>query len=186
MTVAPLITAAAALVLVLSGCTGPNVHADLKDDPRILVRKWTLQTHGAFEAGDHGSEYSNPVVADNTLVFGNRSVGLVSIYPMINQQRWVLPIRNGVISELAVDKGAVYFGGGDGFLYSVNLENGRVNWRYDLRNPSVSRPTVVGGRVFLTTSDDTVYAFDAGTGKWLWHYRRRSAESATILGASAP
>jgi outer membrane protein assembly factor BamB len=171
----------------LSGCSGRNIHGDLKDTTDVLVRKWTIQTHPTtFDAGDRGSEYSNPVVVDNTLVFGNRSTGLMSIYPLSNQQRWVLPIRNGVISELAVDKGAVYFGGGDGFLYSVNLENGRVNWRYELRNPFVSRPTISGGRVFVTTSDDTVYAFDAGTGKWLWHYRRRSAQSATILGASSP
>ncbi len=136
--------------------------------------------------GDHGTEYSNPVIVENTLVFGNRSVGLVSLYPSLNQQRWALPIQGGVVSELAVDRGNVYFGGGDGYLYSVNLENGRVNWRYEVRNPVISRPTIAGGRVYVTTSDDTVYAFDADTGKWLWHYRRRSAQSATIYGASAP
>lgn len=171
---------------LLSGCTGPQVHPELKEDPHILLRKWALSTHGPFDIGDHGTEYSNPVVIDNTLVFGNRSIGLISIYPSMNQQRWVLPIRGGVISELAVDRGNVYMGGGDGYIYSVNLENGRVNWRYDVRNPIVSRPTIEGGRVFVTTSDDTVYAFDAGTGKWLWHYRRRSSPVATILGASAP
>jgi outer membrane protein assembly factor BamB len=162
------------------------VHSDLHDDNRVLVRRWTLPTHGPFEAGDHGTEYSNPVVIENTLVFGNRSVGLVSLYPKINQQRWVLPIRGGVVSELATDQQSVYFGGGDGYLYSVNLENGKVNWRYEVRNPVVSRPTVQGGKVFLTTSDDTVYAFEASTGKWLWHYRRRSSPTATIYGASAP
>lgn len=170
----------------VAGCSGRDIHPELKEDPHVLTRKSTLSTHGVFEPGDHGTEYSNPVVVDNTLVFGNRSVGLASIYPGINQQRWVLPIRNGVVSPLSVDHGAVYFGGGDGFFYSVNLENGRVNWRYEVRNPVISRPTVTGGRVFVTTSDDVVYAFDAGTGKWLWHYRRRSSPSATIYGASAP
>jgi len=169
-----------------SACAGHNIHPELKEDPKVLTRKWTLPTHGPFEAGDHGTEYSNPIIAENSLVFGNRSVGLVSLYPGINQQRWVLPLKGGVISELGIDKTSVYFGAADGFLYSVNLENGRVNWRYEIRNPIVSRPTVSGGRVFITTSDDTVYAFDAGTGKWLWHYRRRSAGAATILGASAP
>lgn len=137
-------------------------------------------------AGDHGTEYSNPVVHENNLVFGNRSVGLISIYPTMNVQRWVLPIRGGVVSELTVHQGNVYFGGGDGFVYSVDLETGRVNWRYEVRNPIVSRPTLAGGRLFINTSDDTVYAFDAGTGKWLWHYRRRTAQTATIHGASTP
>lgn len=174
------------ILVMSSGCSGPNIHRDLRDDPKVLVRKWTLSTHGPLDMGDHGYEYSNPVVIDNTLVFGNRSVGIISLYPGINQQRWVLPIDGGVVSELAVERGTVYFGGGDGFLYSVNLENGRVNWRYELRNPVISRPTISAGRLFVTTSDDTVYAFDAGTGKWLWHYRRRSLPSATIHGASAP
>ncbi len=172
--------------LLTSGCSGPQLHPELYEDNHILLRKWTLPTHSSFDMGDRGTEYSNPVIVDNTLVFGNSSIGIISLYPSLNQQRWVLPIQNGVVSELTVDHGNVYFGGGDGFLYSVNLENGRVNWRYDVRNPIISKPTVEGGRIFITTTDDTVYAFDAGTGKWLWHYRRRSSASTTIRGASAP
>jgi outer membrane protein assembly factor BamB len=176
----------AAILFVLSGCSGRNIHPELREDQKVMARDWTLPTHGQFEAGDRGTEFSNPVLVDNTLVFGNQSIGLISLYPILNQQRWVLPLEGGVTSELAVGGGNAYFGAGDGFLYSVSLDNGRVNWRYDIRNPIISRPTIANGRVFVTTSDDTVYAFDAGTGKWLWHYRRRSSPSATIRGASSP
>lgn len=155
-------------------------------DGEILQREWTYPTHGTFDAGERGSEFSNPVLADNTLIFGNQTVGLVALYPGMVRTRWVLPIHGGVVSELQVERGAVFFGGGDGFLYSVNIENGRVNWRYDLRNAQISRPTLDNGKIYVTTSDDTVYAFESGTGKWLWHYRRRTAPLATIHGASAP
>lgn len=168
------------------GCTGPQLYPELGPDTKILVRKWTISTHGPFEIGDHGTEYSNPVLFENTLVFGNRSTGIKAIYPGINQPRWSFSVKEGVVSELAVDKKSVYFGGADGHLYSVNLENGRVNWDYDLRNPFISRPTVERGRLLVTTSDDTVYAFDANTGKWLWHYRRRSVPTSKIYGASSP
>lgn len=174
------------LSLVGAGCSGRNIHADLTTDPRVLVRKWTLDTHGPFQAGDRGFEYSNPILYENTLVFGNQSVGLVAMYPTLNSQRWVLPISGGVVSELTVAQGNIYFGGGDGFVYCVSMDNGRVQWRYEVRNPVVSRPTVSGGRVFVTASDDTLYALDAGTGKWLWHYKRRTAPNATIHGASSP
>lgn len=180
------ICASLAVLTAVSACSGRNIHSDLKDDPSVLVRQWTMATHGAFDAGDRGTEYSNPVLHENTLLFGNQSTGLVSLYPGLMQTRWVLPIPGGVVSELTVDRGFVYFGGGDGFLYSVSVENGRVAWRYELRNPVISRPTVSQGRIFVTTSDDVVYGLDAGTGKWLWHYRRRSSPVATILGASAP
>lgn len=175
------------LCLLVIGCAGRNIHQDLGENSMILTRNWTRPTHlGVFQAGDHGTEYSNPVIFENTLVFGNRSIGLVALFPKLNEQRWVLPISGGVVSELAVHQGMVYFGGGDGFIYSVSLETGRINWKYEVRNPVVSKPTISSGRVFLTTSDDTVYALDAGTGKWLWHYRRRTSPSSTIYGASAP
>lgn len=177
----------ALLTVSFAGCAGRDIHRGAPMEPEVLLRRWTLQTaHQVRDAGDHGTEFSNPLVFENTLVFGNRSVGLISLYPTINQQRWVLPIRGGVVSELAVEKGMVYFGGGDGFLYCVSLDTGRVQWRYETRNPHVSRPTLSQGRVLITTSDDTVYALDSGTGKWLWHYKRKNAATATILGASAP
>jgi outer membrane protein assembly factor BamB len=183
-------------VFALSACSGRDIHSDLvkrdsqglmgTENTKVLIRNWVLSTHGPFQAGDHGTEYSNPVVYENTLIFGNQSVGLISIYPKLGQQRWSFPVKSGVINELAIDKDSVYFGGGDGFLYSLNADTGKVNWKYEVRNPMISRPTIADGRVFITTSDDTIYAFDAGTGKWLWHYRRRTSPSATILGASAP
>lgn len=178
-----------ALVAGVSGCSSRNIHPELEADKSVLVRKWTLPTNPMFgqgEAGDRGTEYSNAILVENTLIFGSRNSGLVAIYPKMMEVRWSLPIKGGVVSEITVDRGSAYFGGGDGHLYSVNTENGRVNWRYDLRNPQISRPTVEGGRLFVATTDDTVYAFDAGTGKWLWHYPRRSSLSAHILGASAP
>ncbi len=178
------------VLTILAGalsCAGRNVHKGANDRPEVMVRKWTLSTRSnVAEMGDRGTEYSNPVVRDNTLVFGNRSIGLISVYPGIQQQRWVLPVPKGVISELTLDKNSVYFGGGDGFLYSVSLETGHVNWRYELRNPHISRPTLAGGRLLATTSDDTVVAVDASTGKWLWQYKRKTQAAATIQGASSP
>lgn len=171
---------------LFSGCSARNIHPELHQDRRILVRQWTRSTRTEWKAGQQETEYSNPIFYDNTLIFGNRSVGLISLYPGLNQVRWALPIENGISSAITVHRDAVYFGGGDGFLYSVNAENGRVNWRYELRTPFVSKPTVRSGRVFVTTGNDVVYCFDAGSGQWVWHYRRRSDSTATILGASSP
>ena len=174
---------------LLSGCAGRDIYPGVTTDPSILVRQWTLSSRNwgeAGEAGDRGYEGSNPVFVGESLVFGSRGVGLIAMYPHTRSVRWVLEIHGGVLSELAHSNGQIYFGGGDGFLYSVDAETGRVNWRYDVRNPYLSRPTLEGGRLFVTSSDDTIWAFDAATGKWLWHYRRRSAANSTIRGASAP
>lgn len=175
------------LVGFITACGGPNIHSQATENKGVLVREWTRPTHlQGWAAGETSEEYSNAALYENTLIFGSRSGGLASLYPISNQVRWVLPIPNGVESEIAVFGDTIYFGGGDGFLYSVQAETGRVNWRYEVRTPMISRPTVHQGRLFITTAADTVSAFDANTGKWLWHYRRRSSQAATIRGSSSP
>jgi outer membrane protein assembly factor BamB len=172
--------------LALAGCAGRNIHPDLTADPRVLVREWTIPTRTVFDAGERDAEFSNAVLYQGTLIFGSLNQGLIALYPSNGQVRWNLPITHGVVSPVAIENGTAFFGGGDGNVYAVNVDNGRVIWQYAVRNPIISKPTIKNGRVFLTTSDDTIYAFDAGTGQWLWHYKRRSGDSATILGASSP
>ncbi len=170
-------------VLALSACSGRNIHSELGPDTTVLVRQWTRATPSD---GTKGVELSTPTQYENTLLFGTRGFGVISLYPIQNSIRWVLAIEGGVISPLGVDKESVYFGGGDGFLYSLSAETGRVQWRHKVRVASTSKPVVSGGRLFVTTVDDTVLALDAGSGQWLWQYRRRSSPAATIEGASAP
>lgn len=174
------------LLALTSGCATRNIHSDLTNDTKILTRGWTFPTHGPYEANDRGFEYSSSVIYENTLIFGNKSQGVTSLYPGLVRVRWTFPVSNGVISELAVAKKSVYFGGGDGILYCLNADTGKLNWKYEVKQALISRPTISGGRVFITSADDTIYAFDAGTGKWLWNYKRRTPQGTTIHAASAP
>ena len=170
-------------LLALTACSGRDIHPDVRPDTTVLVRQWTRTTPSD---GEKGVELSSPAKYENTLLFGTRGFGVISLYPLQNSIRWVLPVEGGVISPLGVDRESVYFGGADGFLYSLSAETGRVQWRYKVRVASTSKPVVAGGRLFVTTIDDTVLALDAGSGQWLWQYRRRTSPAATIEGASAP
>ncbi len=175
------------LFFLASGCAGKNLHRDLKADTKILVRGWTLPTRTTqYEANERGFEYSNSVIYTNTLIFGNRSTGVTSIYPALLRRRWNFPVSGGVVSDLLVDRESVYFGAADGFLYSLNADTGKQNWKFETRQSLVSRPTVVGGRLFVTGADDTIFALDAGTGKLLWTYKRRSPQTTVVNAVSSP
>lgn len=182
----PLVLALSSGAFAFSGCATHDIHPQLKADPDILMRQWTLRTRKEFKPGNRMIDFSNARLHENTLLFGNQSAGLVSLYPSLLQIRWVLPFKNGVMSDIEVKDGAAYLVAGDGHLYSVDTETGRVNWRYDVHTTMASRPTIAEGKVFVTTADDVVYAFEAKSGKWLWHFRRRSGSTATVKGASAP
>ncbi len=175
-----------ALFLVASGCASRNIHKDLTADTMVLTRGWTYATHGPYDVADRGFEYSGAAQYENTIIFGNSTTGVTSLYPGLLRVRWTFPVRHGTVSGILVDKKNVYFGGGDGFLYALNAETGKMIWKHDLKQSLVSRPTVSGGRLFVTGADDTVFAFDAGTGKWLWNYKRRTPQNSTIHAVSAP
>lgn len=173
---------------LLAGCAGPDLRPGYSADAPVLRREWSISTRNRTnEAGERGVEYSNPLLWENTLIFGTSESGLVALYPGLGGQlRWVLPIPGGIVSELSLVGSSVYFGGADGFFYCVNIETGRVQWRYEVKNPGVSRPTIVSGKLYVATTDDVVLSLDAPTGRLLWTYRRKSAGTSTVRGASQP
>lgn len=179
---------AVGLLVVAStvSCGLADRHPDLFPKKEILLRQWTRPTRNHWDAGEKGAEYSNPVLRGHTLVFGSHGQGLISLYPGVNQVRWKFSGSRGISSEITVTENRVYFGGGDGYLYAIDYETGKLVWRYEVRVATLSKPTVEAGRLFVTTASNVVYAFDAGSGEWLWHYRRPVSSTATIRGASAP
>lgn len=174
-----------ALAMAL-GCSSRHLYPSVGQNDDVLLREWTIPSKTFFEAGEKGAEFSNAVVFENTVIFGNSSAGIVSFYPGINQVRWRLNIRGGVLSQIALDKSALFFAGGDGFFYCVDAESGKVSWQFPIRNPIASRATVARGKVIFTAIDDTVYALDVASGASTWFYKRRSSPSSAVLGASAP
>src|SRR6185437_2135567 len=110
---------ASALVILaslsLAACSGPNFHKDLTDTPDVLVRRSTLPTRTLPAQAKRQVDFSNPILWQNTLIFGDQTNGLTSLYPGLLLKRWLLPITGGVVSPLTEDHGSVFFGGADGF-----------------------------------------------------------------------
>jgi len=171
----------------LSACSGHDLHAGFKNGKEVLHRVWTYSID-PLSSSQHlgGLEYVSPVLFENSLVFGSMRSGLVSLYPAIKRVRWKFEIPNGILSQIEVQKDRAFFTGGDGILYSLSLDNGKVLWTYELRNPVTSRPRVSGDDLFVVTSDDALLCLESKSGKWQWHYRRRNTSGTGIHGASQP
>ena len=51
-------------------------------------------------------------------------------------------------------------GGGDGFVYAMNLTSGDVIWKYATSFDVIrSSPSIANGNVFVVANDGNVYAF---------------------------
>lgn len=181
----------AGFILITAGlgaaCSSRDLRPDFTPEKEVLRREWTYAVEpDSSSLATPGMEYTSPIFHNNTLIFGSSRFGLIALYPKVPRPRWKLPLPNGVLSQIEVGKEDAYFTGGDGNVYSIDLETGKVNWTYALRNPVSSRPTLDGEDLFLVTSDDAVLSLEAKSGKWQWHYRRRNASGPGLHGGSKP
>lgn len=135
---------------------------------------------------------SSPAVADGRVYFVSSSGSLAAIDAATGQPAWVFageferrfearglhgyPYPTQVIpdawdvytSSPAVVNGKVYFGAGDGNVYSVDARSGILQWKFATGDVVHASPAVVGGLVYVGSYDGNLYALDAETGAQKW------------------
>jgi outer membrane protein assembly factor BamB len=108
--------------------------------------KWKFFTGGErrFEAkGLHGMQPKNQTIADPFDIF---------------------------LSSPAVADGAVYFGSGDGNIYSLDAITGELRWKFKTGDVVHSSPALADGVLFVGSWDSYFYAIDAKSGKEKWRF----------------
>ena len=75
------------------------------------------------------------------------------------------------LSSPIVWDGAVYFGSGDGNVYSVNAASGALNWKFKTGDVVHASPAIADGTLFIGSWDSYFYALDAATGQERWRFK---------------
>lgn len=95
-------------------------------------------------------------------------------------------------SQPAVGGGAIFVGGQDGTVYSLDFESGCINWRFsadaEVRvSPALANPSGYGANalpyVFFGDFIGQVYAVEALSGELVWKTRVSDHAHATITGS---
>ena len=75
------------------------------------------------------------------------------------------------LSSPAVVLGTVYFGSGDGNVYALDAQAGKLKWKFATGDVVHASPAVAGGMVFIGSWDSYFYALDASTGEQRWRFK---------------
>ncbi|MEP0842603.1 MAG: PQQ-binding-like beta-propeller repeat protein, partial [Phycisphaerae bacterium] len=116
-----------------------------------------------------GRSLSTPAVHNGVIVTGG--TGSIRAYKLQDgAPLWSVPIgksalkmapyNNGydaLVGSPTIAGGIAYVPCGDGKLYALALENGKMIWCMDFGSPLVSAPCISGDRLYLTTFDGGVY-----------------------------
>lgn len=66
----------------------------------------------------------------------------------------------GIYGVPQVDDESVYIGGYDGYVYSLDREDGACNWAFDTGDPIVGGIALVDGTLYFGSDNNFVYALD--------------------------
>jgi outer membrane protein assembly factor BamB len=68
--------------------------------------------------------------------------------------------RLGYCSSPVVTENTVFFGWGEGRLYGLDAESGKIMWQDSLQGHVVSSPAIALGKLYVATMDGHVYAYN--------------------------
>jgi len=75
------------------------------------------------------------------------------------------------LSSPVVWNGAVFFGSGDGNIYSVNAGTGALNWKFKTGDVVHASPVIADGTLYIGSWDSYFYALDAASGQERWKFK---------------
>jgi outer membrane protein assembly factor BamB len=84
--------------------------------------------------------------------------------PIVARPAYLPPDPKAPVAE----KGVVFAGSRDGFVYAVREETGDTLWRFSAGQPIDRSPVVVDDRLYVTTEFGGMYCLEAKTSKNLW------------------
>ena len=144
----------------------------LKRKKRALFRiqtQWTADTVGKGLLRP-GLEHNIPPLPVGDLVIqGNMLNGVQAYNKNTGRLVWAFTARPGVAGPLLAHKNQVYFGGADGFFYSLQQDTGQLNWKFWTGSENASAPLIHDGKIYWTANNHKLYALSL-EGKSLWMY----------------
>lgn len=86
------------------------------------------------------------------------------------QPTWTLASNDEIRGTALFNRGVVYFGSYDHYLYAVNADSGKLIWKYQADGGIVSRPAIADDYVFIGSEDYRLHVVSARNGALAWTY----------------
>ena len=130
---------------------------------------WTVDTLKDRALRPQIMHKSPPLITEKLVVQGNSINGIKAYKKDTGKLLWNFKIKSGVASSVVLFQGNLYFGGVDGFFYSLQLDTGQLNWKFFTGSENLGAPLISENRVYWTASNQKMYALSL-KGKLLWIY----------------
>ncbi|MEM9077617.1 MAG: PQQ-binding-like beta-propeller repeat protein [Bacteroidota bacterium] len=83
---------------------------------------------------------------------------------------WKFKTADRIYSTPLIDNNMLFFGSGDGHLYALELETGKLAWKYKTAGKVHSSPFLYNNDVFFSSTDGNVYCLNKTDGTLRWKF----------------
>lgn len=130
---------------------------------------WTFKTKGEIRSTALlANEFIYFISGDGKLYCLNKSGKLVWFFSGIEKKYDFADYHQ---SSPVLNKGTLFFGMGDGFLYAINASNGTLKWKLKTNGPVHTTSVIDKNNIYFGSFDGNVYAADITTGKIIWKFK---------------
>jgi len=156
-------------------------------DQLFIQTHWIVDTVQDQSLRKNLVSYNPPLLTDDWVIVGNLKDGVKAYDKKTARLIWDFLIPSaGVSQPLTLHKGSLYFGGRDGFFYSLNQATGKLQWKYYLGAELAGQSIVHKERLYFLTQDQKLYALDL-KGNLIWiHSHFFSSQSFDVKANKSP
>lgn len=158
--------------VIVASCSGSVFSLDRSDGAFV----WT---YDARQDGGRPEFHGTSIVTEDTIVIASddrRAEGIGHVYALdrrSGEPRWRRKFDVGVMTEMTLVEGVVYFATLREQVVALELSNGKTAWTFKAGEPgerffATSTPLVTADRVHFGAIDGVLHALDRKTGKPVW------------------
>ena len=141
--------------------------------PQLRIQKhWAKDTFQTESLRRRLTNHVSPLIHQNLVIQGNALDGIKAYNKKSGRLVWSFLIPSGVASPILLHKDSIYFGGRDGFFYSLLAKTGELNWKYFSSSENTGKPFIYENKIYFLSQDQKMYVLDL-KGKFLWLYARK-------------
>ena len=141
---------------------------EAKDEDVVKQPKYKWKKRIQWSTNFASSIMSDPVFY-KSMIFVTTRKGTIARLNKNGNRVWTTNLGNVVKSTPGVSDKAVYVVNVRGWLFSLNIKNGKINWKKNIQGTLLFRsgPVAVKDKVFVATSQGMIYMFnEKGEKKW--------------------
>lgn len=175
------------LLFFLVGCSSLN--KDLSKDQSVRTKISFIRSTVDSEITRYRKiNRARVIYTDKLLISSNAHDGVVAFDIDSGFRKWTFVVPNGVEKEPVLFNGRLYFGGNDGFFYSISADTGQEVWKTHIKSEIVAAPAFDAqeGRVYFVTTSNSLLALEAESGRQVWSYTRQDPSNYSIRGGTTP